>query len=80
MKTKINFIAKWNEYNVKFNSEKASYLSTEVSNCNGDQWKLHSLINKLTFGSKNISYPNCNYLTLANNFGIFFKKTKLKIV
>ena len=68
------FIAKRNEYNKKCNDEKTSYLTSEIENCNGDQKKLHSFIKKLTSGNKNIPYPEEEDLTLANNFGRFFKE------
>ena len=69
-----------NNYVGQCNRAHKSYHSSLVEDCGNDQGKLYKLINKLTFGNKNIPYPDINTNTLVNNFGNYFQNKVHNII
>ena len=69
-----------NTYNNKCHEEKIAYFRDLFAKNSGDQKKTYNLINKLTFGNKNIPYPPIENTTLSNQFAEFFKTKVDRII
>ena len=69
-----------NKFVQEINIQKVNFYSNEVNKCNGDQRKLYQLVNKLTVGKQESSYPeHSTKKQLANDFGIYFQDKIKKI-
>ena len=85
LKTKNNediekFKEKRNYYILKCKEHQTIYLKNEITKCNGDSGKIHSLINKWTYGNKSIPYENKDHKILADEFSVNFSNKTTEIV